>query len=445
MKHIYIIIFLSVLSFQLNAQEKVSFSLNEAIENSLKNNFNIKKAQNNVLKAQKKVWETTAMGLPQINADVSYQKFIEQPVQMVPATLANPSAPPDLYVPIRFGTEQNMKWAATLKQLIFSGSYLVGLQSSKTFKKISEYALQKTRQKIKEATVNAYGNALMTDESIKIMQKNIKTVKQNLFEVEQMYKNGLVEETDLEQLLITFSNLENQLDYLKRVKKTAYQMLNYIMGRPVDTPIQLSDNIETLKEEYMQLNILQEPFSPEQNIDYIITKNHEKAKKLQVKYQKTQALPTIAAFINYGKNAYDNEFNFFNETKSWYEQSILGISIQIPLFSTGMRAAKLQQAKIDLENAKNDVNEKAKELLMQYRKLKNEYEHSFKNYEIAKQNLRLSEKIERKEQIKFIEGVGNSFQLNQARMQLYQSQQDYLKSIINIINKKVALENILSK
>ena len=110
-----------------------------------------------------------------------------------------------------------------------------------------------------------------------------------------------------------------------------------------------------------------------------------------------------------------------------------------------MRAAKLQQAKIDLENAKNDVNEKAKELLMQYRKLKNEYEHSFKNYEIAKQNLRLSEKIERKEQIKFIEGVGNSFQLNQARMQLYQSQQDYLKSIINIINKKVALENVLSK
>ena len=432
-------------SYSMHAQDKSSFSLQEAVDFAMKNNANIKKAENNVLKAQKKVWETTSMGLPQIDATATYQKFIEQPVQLLPARIMNPSAPPGTYVPVKFGTEQNMKWSATLKQLIFSGSYLVGLQSSRTYKKISENALLKTRQKIKEVVVNAYGNALLADESVKIMQQNIQTVEQNLFEVNQMYENGLVEQTDVEQLQITLSNLKNQVDYLQRMKQVAYEMLNYSLGRDISAPLKLTDNIEKLKEENMQLNLLQKSFSPEQNIDYLIAKNQEKAKKLQVKFQKSQALPTIAAFVNYGKNAYNNDFEFFKDTQAWYEQSIFGLSVNIPLFSSFGRQAKLHQAKLDFDNAQSDVREKEKELRLQYDKAKNDYEHSFKNYEIAKQNLKLAERIEHKEQIKFTEGVGNSFQLNQARMQLYQTQQQYLQSIIDIINKKVALENLLGQ
>jgi len=444
MKNLYIILFILGLQL-LQAQDKSSFNLQEAVDFAMKNNANIKKAENNVLKAQKKVWETTSMGLPQIDATASYQKFIEQPVQLMPARIMNPMAPPDTYVPVKFGTEQNMKWSATLKQLIFSGSYIVGLQSSKTYKQISENALLKTKQKIKEVVVNAYGNALLADESLKIMQKNIETVEKNLFEVGQMYENGLVEETDVEQLKITLSNLKNQMDYLQRMRNVAYEMLNYTLGRDTSAPLQLTDDIESLKEQNMQLELLQKSFSPEQNIDYLIVKNQEKAKKLQVKFQKSQALPTIAAFVNYGKNAYNNDFEFFEDSQPWYEQSIFGININIPVFSSFGRQAKLRQAKLDYENARTDVLEKEKELRLQYDKAKNEYEHSFKNYDIAKENLKLAEKIEHKEQVKFTEGVGNSFQLNQARMQLYQSQQQYLQSIIDIINKKVALENLLGQ
>jgi len=445
MKRLYLIL-LYIVGIQAGlAQDKSVFSLQEAIGFGLHNNANVKKAENNVLKARKKVWETTAMGFPQIDGTASYQKFIEQPVQLLPARIMNPMAPPDTYVPVKFGTEQNMKWSATLKQLIFSGSYLVGLQSSRTYRQISENALVKTRQKIKEAVVNAYGNALLADESIKIMQKNTGALEKNLFEVDQMYQNGLVEQTDVEQLKITLANLQNRLDYLQRMQSVAYQMLNYVLGRPVEAPLTLTDNIESLKDEAMQPALLQQSFSPEQNIDYRIAKNQEKAKKLQVKFQKSKALPTIAAFVNYGKNAYNNDFEFFNDTQNWYEQSIFGININVPLFSSFARSAKLKQAKIDYENARNDVLVKQKELQLQYEKAKNDYEHSFKNFEIAKQNLQLAEKIERKEQIKFKEGIGNSFQLNQARMQLYQTQQQYLQSIIDIINQKVALENILGQ
>ncbi len=443
MKKLYIIILILFTITITQAQEQSKFGLQDAVDYALKHNANIKKAQNNVLKAQKKVWETTAMGFPQIDGTTSYQKFIKQPVNLLPARIMNPQAPPGTYIPVKFGTEQNMKWSATLKQLIFSGSYLVGLQSSRTFKKISENAAIKTRQKIKEVVVNAYGNAILTDESIKIMQHNVDVVRQNLFEVRQMYQNGLVEETDVEQMQITLSNLENQLDYLKRMKKVAYQMLNFTLGRPVDAPLELVDDIAKLKDDGMQLDLLKKDFNPDKNIDYQIIKNKTKAKQLQVKFEKSKALPTIAAFVNYGKNAYNNDFKFFDDTQNWYEQSLFGISINVPIFSSFARSARVRQAKLDLENAQNDLTEKAKELQLKYDKARNDYEHSFKNYDIAKANLKLAEKIARKEQIKYKEGVGNSFQLNQARMQLYQAQQQYLQSIIDIINKKVVLENIL--
>ena len=445
MKFIYTLILIILGTGFISAQDQSAFGLNEAVKFALQHNATIKKAENNVLSAKKKVWETTSMGFPQIDGTASYQNFIEQPVQLLPAKIFNPMAPDGTYVPVKFGTDQNMKWSATLKQLIFNGSYLVGLQSSRTFKKISENALVKTKQKIKEAVVNAYGNALLTDESIKIMENNIAVIEKNLFEVQQMYQNGLVEQTDVEQLKITLSNLKNQLDYLQRMKEVAYQMLNFTLGRPVEAPLQLTDNIETLKEQSMTLSLLKTPFIPEKNIDFQIAKNQEKAKKLQVKYEKSKALPSIAAFVNYGKNAYNNEFKFFDDNQAWYEQSLFGINVNIPIFSSFGRTAKVHQAKLAYENAKISVNEKQKELKLQYDKVKAEYEHSFKNYQIAKENMVLAERIAKKEEIKFKEGVGNSFQLNQARMQLYQTQQQYLKSIIDIITKKVQLENIIGK
>ena len=440
---VIILVILITVTGNLRAQDQQTFSLQEAVDYALLHNANVTKADNNIIKAKKKVWETTSMGFPQIDGTASYQKFIKQPVNLMPARIFNPMAPPGTYVPVKFGTEQNMKWSATLKQLIFSGSYLVGLQSSRTYRQITENAKVKTLQKVKEMTVSAYGNALLTSESIQILQKNIKVVEQNLFEVRKMYDNGLVEETDVEQLEITLSNLKNQLDYMQRMQKVSKEMLNYVLGRKIDAEIELTDDIESLKDSGMQLSLLNNEFNPDKNVDFMIQKNQVKAKKLQVKYEKSKALPTIAAFVNYGKNAYNNDFKFFDNDQAWYEQSLFGVNINIPIFSSMGRSARVRQAKLDFENAQIDLQEKQKQLEMNFAKAKNDYEHSFNAYKTTLRNWKLAEKIEHKEMIKFKEGIGNSFQLNQARMQLYQSQQQYLQSIIDIINKKVALENIL--
>ncbi len=438
-----ILMILGFLAWALPAQQPASFTLDEAVQYALSHNVNVLKAENEVLKAKKKVWETTAMGFPNVSASVSYQKFIEQPVNLMPARIFNPQAPPDQYVPVKFGTEQNMKWNATLNQLIFSGSYIVGLYSSRTYKKISENAALKTKQKIREAVVQAYANALLTEASLEILYENIKTVKQNLHEVSEMYKNGLTEQTDVEQLEITLAQLNDQKDYLERLHDTAYEMLNYVMGRNPGDPLVLTDDLQSVYEKSVDLNLLKTGLTIENNIDYQIAANKMKAGKLQVRFEQSQFLPTIVGFVTYGKNAYNNDFKFFDDDQNWYEQSFFGISVNIPVFNGFVKHKRVGQARIDYLNAKMDFENVQRDLQIKFRKAQNDYEHALNQVNLAKKNWDLAAKIEKREQIKFREGVGNSFQLAQARLQLYQMQQAYLQALVDVLNKKTQLENIL--
>jgi outer membrane protein TolC len=445
MKKIRLMIFLGLVVTVTQVRSQTSFSLEEAVDYALKNNFQVRKSQNEIWKAKKKVWETTAMGLPQASGNVSYQKFIEQPVNLMPARIFNPQAPDDMYIPVKFGTEQNMKWNLSVNQLIFSGSYITGLYSSRVYKKISEYASVKTKRKIKELVVQAYVNAVLADKSLEILNGNIETVKRNLFEVRKMFENGLVEETDVTQLEITLKSLENQRDYLQNMHKTAYEMLNFTMGREPGEVLVLSDDTSLLTKKALNLNLLKGEFNPENHIDYLIAGNKTKAKKLMIRFEQSQMLPTIAAFYSYGKNAYNNDFKFFDKDQAWYEQSLVGVSINIPIFDGLARQKRIGQARMDYENAKMDLENTRRQLILQYQKLRNEYTHAIDNYYTAEKNLQLAGQIEQREQIKYKEGVGNSFQLNMARLQLYQTQQQYIQAIGDLMNKKIQLENFLNQ
>ncbi len=424
-------------------QEPTSFSLEEAINYALENNLQVKKAGNNVRIARKKVWETTAMGLPQISGSASYQKFIKQPVNLLPARIFNPNAPADQYIPVKFGTEQNMKWGLQLNQLIFNGSYIVGLYSSRTYKKISELGEEKTRQKIREAVTQAYTNVLMINQALEIVDSNLRVVKKNLFEIRQMYENGLVELTDVQQLEITLQDLENQRDYLVANQETAYQMLNYVLGRELDLPLVLTDDIDSLADKSADLNLIAQKPDPGKNIDIKLAKNQVRAGKLQMRYEQSQMLPSVVGFLTYGKNAYGNDFKFFDKDQNWYEQSLVGISINIPLFGGFARQKKIGQAKLKYLNAQLDLQDKERKILLEIRKTKNDYQHAIDKMHNARKSLQWAREIEKREQIKYKEGVGSSMVLNQSRLQLYRKQQEYLQSVVKVINLKIKLENLL--
>jgi outer membrane protein TolC len=465
MKRILIMTIL-LLSFtsSFSQESSMSFTLQEAIEYALENNRTAKNAQRDIEAAKKQKWETTATGLPQINASIDYQNFLKQPVSLLPAAafdnteavigtvedffgLTRNSSPDPVegFIPVRFGTKQNINATATLSQLLFDGSYIVALQSSKVFLDISKNAKEKTDLEVRKSVINAYGNVLLAEESIKILNSNKVTLQKNLNETTKIYENGLEEEESVEQLQITLLGIENNLKNSIRLKDISYKMLNLTLGLDIENNVILVDDLPSLTVQNIDLNLMNTSLSLENNIDFKIAKNNEKSQELLLKYEKTKALPNLTAFINGGYAGNSDNFDFLKSSQQWFGSSIVGVSLNVPIFSSFGRSAKTQRAKIDFEKAKTELTETEQQLKLQTANAKSNYQFAIEQYQTAQKNLNLSERIEEKNQTKFFEGISSSFELRQAQLQLYSAQQEYLKSMLDVINNKTELETVLNQ
>ncbi|WJJ96838.1 TolC family protein [Algibacter luteus] len=439
-----LILFFSLLCsiVMISQESSQSFSLQEAIDFALENNRSAKNAALDIKAAEKQKWETTATGLPQLSANIDYQNFLKQQVSLIPAEFFGGNE--GEFSEVIFSTKQSVTAFAKIDQLIFDGSYLVGLQSAKVFLEISKNAKEKTDLEVRKAVINAYGNVLLAEESVKILERNISILQKNLDETTKIYENGLEEEESVEQLQITLSGVESNLNKTKRLKTLAYQMLNMTLGLDINAKTVLTDALENLTAQYISINLLENEGNVENTIDYKIAKNDEVSKSLLLKLEKSKALPRLSAFINGGYSAFSNTFTFTDSDQDWFGSSLVGINMSIPIFSSGMRSASTQRARINLEKAKDDLTETEQRIKLEIAAAKSDYQFAIEDYENKKKNLNLAERIEQKNQTKFFEGISSSFELRQAQTQLYSSQQEFLQAMLDVINKKAELETVLN-
>lgn len=433
-------IFLSV--FYVNAQETMNFSLSEAIEYALEHNRIVKNAARDIEAAKQQKWETTATGLPQIDANVDYQNFLKQQVSLIPAEFVG--GEPGEFAEVIFGTKQNVNAAVTLRQLLFDGSYLVGLQSAKVFLEISKNAKEKTDLEVRKAVINAYGNMLLAQETVAILEKNKTVLQKNLNDIQKIFENGLEEEESVEQLQITLAGVESALNNASRLKIIAKNLFNLTIGLDINTNSQLTDTLENLALNNISLELIETSEDVQNNIDYKIAFNDKISKDLLLKLQKSKSLPTLSGFINGGYLGFSDSFTFLDSDQQWSGFSLVGVSLNLPIFSSLGRSAATKRAKINVEKAKEDLIQLEQELQLEIAAAKSNYQFSVEDFEIKKQSLKLAERIERKNEIKFFEGIGSSFDLRQAQTQLYEAQQDYLQSMLEVITKKADLETILN-
>ena len=391
---------------------------------------------------RKQKWETIATGLPQISAGVSYQNQLKQPVSVIPAEIFG--GEPGTFAEVVFGQPQSASATATLKQQIFDGSYIVGVQATKAFLRYSANNKEKTDLEVRKAVTEAYGNVLLAQESVEIFEKNKTALDKNLFETQKLYENGLGDEESVEQLQITLSSVENQLKNAIRLEEITLQMLNLVMGIAIDAPTKLSENLDDLAQKQVDLTLLESDFNIENNIDYKLALNLNEQRFFEHKLAKSRALPTLNAFVNYGTSAFADDFNFLNSDQQWFGSSILGFDLNIPIFSSFKRNASTARAKIAVEKAKTQLSEAEEQIRLQLESSKSNYILAIEQYDTAKNNLDLAERIENKNQIKYTEGLASSFELRQAQTQLYDAQQGYLHSMVEVINKKTELETILN-
>jgi outer membrane protein TolC len=414
-----------------------SFSLTEAVNYARDNNRYIKNADLSILAAEQQVWETTAQGLPQISGAIDYQTYIKTPFDTADLEPGSPF--------LFFFPKHNVTPSLSLKQLLFDGGYIVGLQANKVFLEISKNARDKTSNEVETSVISAYNNALLTKESIEIMKNNIHVLKTNLNEITKIFENGLTEEEDVEQLQLTLNSLEINLKSTETLYTISKGYLKVLLGIHPSEPIELTDKLESLILENISLELISNVHPVENNIDYKIAANEVQTKNLEYKVEKSEQLPKINAFVTSNYLGYSDHFsNYFKKEQDWLFTTIGGVSLTVPIFSSFGGKAKRQKAKIEWDIARNNLIVTENELELRFKNVKNEYTLAIDTYSNKQKNLALAEKIEKKNTIKYKEGIASSFDLRQAQMQLYTSQQEYLQAIIDVINKKAELNNLLN-
>ena len=460
----YIIIACALFSLQGFAQDKTyTFSLQQAISFAIDSSYATINSRKEISKVLKRKWEATALGLPQIEANFSYQNNISQQVSLLPAAafdnttsiintveeffgIQATGAPevPQGFIPVVFGTKQNMGATATLTQLIFDGSYLFALEGVKSLLSFSENLNEKTNLEVRKQVIEAYTNVLVADALIAITKNNIANLEKNLFEATKVYENGLIEQQSVQQLEITLLDEKTQLSNAQRTVNISRQLLNLTLGISVDTTVVLTNTLEGLTSKNISLALLDTALKIEKNLDYKLAENLTKQRNIELKIEQSQGVPSLNGFINYGTTGFGDEFDFFSSNQNWYQSSVVGITLNVPVFSSGLRSARTQQAKIALEQSKIDFDQTIERVKLDFKRAKSNYQYSLERFQNTEKNLLLAQSIEQKNQIKFKEGLATSFDLRQAQSQLFNTQQQHLSAMVEIINTKAEMETVLN-
>lgn len=422
----------------LSAQEtKHRFGLEAAIEHALTHNRNVKNASLNIQAAEKQKWEVTAAGLPQIVGKIDYATNLETPF---PAS-TDSNDPFNFFFP-----KHSIQPNARLTQLIFDGTYIVALQASRVFLDISKNAKEKTDNEIKKATIGAYTTVLLTQESRAIMERNISNLSQNLSETKALFETGMTEEENVEQLQLTLAGLENNLTNLKKMERISLGYVKLLLGMDGTQTIELTDRLETIMFSNIASNIGDTKSSVFDNIDYKISENNVESKYLLYKAEKFKILPQVGGFVSGSYQNFTNDTfsTLFESNTRWLSTLTAGVSVTIPIFSSLMTDAKIKRTKIEWEMAKNELQETEAQIALDISKAKSDYQLAIDTYQNKEKSLRLAERIELKNNLKFKEGLASSFELRQAQMQLYTTQQEYLQAMVDVINHKATLENLLN-
>lgn len=438
-----------ICSVRLSGQSQYAFSLKEAQEYALKNNSQVKNALADIEIARKKIWETTAQGLPQISASLDYtymptvpeMKFAT-PYLINPATSTGQNADKIALgyqqVPIQLGVKSSATIKASVSQLVFNGSYIVGLQTAKIFKDLSEQNLYSTQNNIRENVANTYSLILIGENNLKVLAEIKANMEKTLFEMKALLKEGFIENTDVDQFQYTVSTVQNTLQSVERQISVARRLLNFQMGIPLDQTVMLTDRIDNILNLGEIESLLNTEFDLMNNINYKMLKTQEKMMESNLNLYKSAFLPSVVAFYSHQEKTAKADFDFTFP-------DMIGFSLNVPIFSSGMRISRVQQARIQLEKTKNSNQLAFEGLKLEFDRTQVQLRSAYEKFLNEKANMDLAEKIYNKTLIKYKEGLSTSMELSQSNNQLLTAQTNYYSAMLEMLTALNKLENLLNK
>ena len=423
--------------------DTLSFNLSQAKDYAVEHSYEIRKSDYEIEKIDSKTWEVLSIGFPKVAANAKYTYAADLPKSRLPASTFNPGAPEGEYSVLSFGVLHDIQARLSANQLIFDASYIIATIAVEATEVFTKNKKEVTKAEVLKSVSLAYVGVLISQENIKILENSLKTSDKVLSETQKMFQEGLVEEQDVQQLQISSYEISTTLFKIKRLRENNKDLLKMIMGIPLETPISLSDRISDIFQSSVDFTLAISEPDISNSVNVKLLDASLKLAKLDYDSKFSEYFPKLNGFMNGGYNTGGNEFDVTSEGV-WLSSLSFGLQLTIPISDVFLTTRfKVQQAHIDYEKSKLENYEEKQRLQSQLNQFRREYLNSIDQYNTSMQQMNLATQIYKKEEVKYIEGIGSSLNLSQAQSQLYQKQQAYLDAMYQVIRSKLDLERLM--
>jgi len=454
-------------------QEPLSVSLSEAQKYAIEHNRTLKNAKLDYQISDLKVKEAAANGLPQISAGVDYTTYFGYemsfnfgsgggsnftPEQLASAWNQTSALYPNFtqqdlsnymagstysgFLSSMTPTSIKMTDQSTGKiqigQLIYSGQFWVGLQTAKLAKKIAGQSIESSILDVNEAVANSYFMALVTQQSLDILNKNIENLQKISGHTQKMYETGIVEQTDVDQISMQVVMLENSKQSVERSLRVIYNLLKFQLGLEPSSQIELTETLDQLLPKIVSGDISAQNFDLDNNILFQMTETSEQISEQMVKMQKMAYVPTLSGYYAYNQKFLTTGFDMT-------PNHIAGLSLSIPIFSSGARKHALAQSKIELEKAKINTSMVSDQLKMQEEQLKFDLKSALENYESQKKNVAVARRSFDNINKKYEQGMVSSLDLTQSNSNYLQAESNFIQASLSLMQAQIKLEKLYSQ
>ena len=428
---------LLVLASATWAQGPVNLSLQQAMDMAAQQSYTVQYSALEAEKAESKIKEITAVGLPQIAATGGLNNYLKVPTQVIPNFIGD--EPKTLEV--QFGIPWSITGAVQLTQLLFDGSYLVGLKAVRELRNVAHLDLEKAKHDARAQAAKAYYSVLAAEEGVRLIGEGMPLIEKAKMEAQAMLDQGFMESTDVDRLTIQLADTRNQQRNLQQQGKVARAYLALVLGLPTGTPLTLTDPLPQLMSDPKESALATQDFAVAQHIEDKQATSLIRVTELQMRKERAAYLPQLSGFINY-----QQQYNGLELTPAagpWFPSSMWGISLNVPIFSSGMRHQRVKQAQIDQKEAEVNLKGTEQRLLTEHVQQQAMLASAQDSYETANANMELAERIFQRTSVKFNEGVGSSFELTQEHSNFLTAQQNYIQSMVNLLQARTDMRKAL--
>jgi outer membrane protein TolC len=439
-KFLIIVLCLHLLPYQAaRAQDTTRMSLAQAIEFAEKNSPALKNALVDVDLSKQTVNQVASIGLPQVTASGSYMQYLQVPGSWVNNFFPSPGAPD--YVFIQFQQPITSQGTLAMNQLIYSGSYLLGLKAAREFINVNQLMVAKTKNDLHVNVAKAYLMALTLKKNINLINSNLSTLDKSLKDVTALQKEGFAEKLDVQRLELAVSNLKVQKEKLEAGVTATLNVLKLQMGMDVNKPLNLTDDLETVDK---TIPALTSEMQIKNRVEFKLLEQSLSLNLMDEKRWKVNRYPSLVGFVQHQQTTQRPEFNFFKSNltpnNNWIPSTAFGFSVQATLFDGLKTKANIAEVRLKRAKIQNDIAAFENYAGMEYQNALSTYNNNLQQVITQKQNLELAQEIYTKANIKYKEGVGSSLEILQAETDLKNSQTNYLNALYDLVISKIDLK-----